>query len=100
MSTVSVSQISILVFWFIFAFLIFILALIARFYESSSGQITHYRLYIVPVLTMGVAIVRYVNVHQWGGDWFGDLLSFWAGILLIVLCVHLYRQMTNGRKVK
>ncbi len=98
MSAISISQILFLVFWFVFAFLIFILALIARFYEESSGQSTYYRLYAIPVLAMGGASVRYVNIRRWGDDWLADLLGFVGGVILLGLCLHLYRQMTNGRR--
>ncbi|NDJ85527.1 MAG: hypothetical protein GYB66_06545 [Chloroflexi bacterium] len=98
MSLLSISQILLLVFWFAFTALVFILALIARFYETSSGQKTYYRLYVVPILTMGFASARYASIRQWGGDWLADLFSFIGGMTTLTLSLFLYRQMTNGRK--
>ncbi len=98
MSTISLSQVLILVFWFAFALLIFILALIARFYESSSGNVTYYRLYVIPVVALGGASARYASINQWGHDWLGDMLTFVGGAVLLGLCLLLYRQMTNGRR--
>lgn len=98
MTAISVNQVLLLVFWFASAMLIFILALIARFYETSTGQLTWYRLYIVPLLLMGGATARYVSVRRWGGDWLGDFLTFVSGAFLLVLCMNLYRQMTYRRK--
>lgn len=98
MSTISLSQVLILIFWFAFALLIFILALIARFYETSSGNPTYYRLYVIPVLALGAASARYVSINQWGHDWLGDTLSFIGGSVLLGLCLYLYQQMTDGRR--
>lgn len=98
MNTISVSQILLLAFWFLFAFLVYILALIARFYEASSGQATYYRYYAVPIVAQGLATARYLVVHRWARDTVGDLLSLVGGLVLMVLCVHLYRQMTNRRR--
>jgi peptidoglycan/LPS O-acetylase OafA/YrhL len=98
MNTISLSQVLLLVSWFAIGLLTYILALIARFYEASSGQPTFYRLYAVPVLVLGAATARYVSVQRWGDDWLGDALTFIGGAILIVLCVQLYRQMTNRRR--
>ncbi len=95
---VSINQFLFLASWFAFAGVVFILALIARFYENLSGKQTYYRFFVVPVLTFGVAIARYVSVGQWTGDWLGDLLSTITGILLSGLCYVLYKQMTTRRK--
>ena len=98
MTAISVNQVLLLVFWFASAMLIFILALIARFYETSSGQSTWHRLYAVPLLMMAGATARYVSIRRWGGDWVGDSLTFVSGAFLLVLCMTLYLQMTYRRK--
>lgn len=95
MDTISLSQSLHLIAWFCIAFLVFILALIARFYESSSGETTYYRLYVIPVLALGIAAARYASLNRWGGDWLGDSLSFIGGTTLLGLCLFLYRQMTK-----
>ncbi|MCB9438161.1 MAG: hypothetical protein H6673_14385 [Anaerolineales bacterium] len=95
MDTISLSQSLHLIAWFCIAFLIFILALIARFYESSSGEKTRYQFYAIPVLTLGFASARYASLNRWGGDWVGDGLSFIGGATLLGLCLFLYRQMTK-----
>lgn len=97
-STISISQIFLLVTWFSVAILLFILALIARFYEQFAKKTTYYRWYAVPVLVLGSATARYVSLDQWGGDIIGDALLFGGGIMLTVLCYHLYRQMTRSRE--
>lgn len=95
MDTISLSQTLHLIAWFCIAFLIFILALIARFYETSSGEATYYQLYAIPVLALGIAMARYASLNRWGGDWVGDVLSSIGGATLLGLCLFLYRQMTK-----
>jgi hypothetical protein len=97
MSTITINQISLLLTWFFLTILVFLLALIARFYEKFSGETTYYKYYLVPVLLMGIATARYVSLDQWGGDIAGDIFLFGGGFALSGLCYHLYHQMTKGR---
>lgn len=92
------NQFLLLASWFAFAGLVFFLALIARFYENLSGKRTYYHLFVVPPLTFGFAIMRYVSQLRWTGDWIGDLLSTFTGAILVGLCYFLYKEMTTRRK--
>lgn len=94
----SLSQFLLLASWFAFTGLVFILALIARFYENLSGRSTYYRLFAIPVLAMGGSLARYVGIGRWAGDWLGDGLAALSGGFLLVLCYKLYRDMTAHRK--
>lgn len=98
METIAISQVALLIFWFALALLMFILALIARFYEANTSQPTYYRWYAMPVVFMGFSSVRYVSLNQWGGDPLGDGLMALGGAALLGLCLKLYYSMTNGRK--
>lgn len=97
MNAVNVSQVALLIFWFALAMLIFVLALIARFYESNAGTQTYFRWYAIPVLTIGLATVRYVSLNQWGNDVIADSGFFFGGALLLTLCLRLYYVMTKRR---
>lgn len=98
MKTIVISQVALLIFWFALAMLMFIMALIARFYEANTNQPTYYRWYALPVVLMGFSAVRYVSLHQWGGDPVADGVMFIGGMALLGLCLRLYYSMTNGRK--
>lgn len=100
MEWVTINQFLLVTMWFAFAGLIFILALIARFYEGQTKTPTYYRYYIIPVITNALGSGRYASINQWGGDFAGDLLMSVSGILLLVQCYFLYHSMTtrNGRK--
>jgi hypothetical protein len=98
MNAVNVSQGAFLIFWFALAMLIFVLALIARFYEHNGGRTTFYRWYAAPVMLLGLASVRYVSLSQWGGDVVADSLMFSGGAVLLALCLRLYYSMTHGRR--
>jgi hypothetical protein len=41
--------------------------------------------------------VRYASIDQVAHDPYGDLLTASGGVLLAVLCIHLYRRMLIGR---
>ncbi|NDJ59873.1 MAG: hypothetical protein GYB67_02040 [Chloroflexi bacterium] len=97
MNATSLSQFFILYTWFFLAALLFFLILIARFYARLSGETTYYGLFIVPIVLFGLAAVRYNSINLSGGDLLGDLLTASAGIILIILSVRLYHQMTVGR---
>jgi hypothetical protein len=93
----SLSQLFLLISWFAIAALIYILALIARFYEAYSGEKTYYQFFSIPVAVLGIATARYSSLNRWGGDWAADVFLAIGGILLLGLCYRLYRQMTSGR---
>ena len=93
-----VNQFLLLTSWFMFAGLIFLLGLIARFYQNLANKKTYYQWYWVPIITMAMSTARYASIGQWGYDWLGDGLGALSGILVVSFCYFLYRQMTNRRK--
>lgn len=97
MNAVNVSQVALLIFWFSLAMLVYVLSLIARFYERNSGKTTHFRWYALPVVLLGLATIRYVSLNQWGDDIIADTLMFIGGVMLLGLCVQLYHSMTSGQ---
>ncbi|MFN8528985.1 MAG: hypothetical protein U0670_10265 [Anaerolineae bacterium] len=97
MTPAELSQLLMLYTWFALAALLFFLALIARFYEKFSGEITRYRWFIVPAALFGAATVRYASIDRIAGDWIGNVLMGIGGLFLLVLAAALYRQMTIGR---
>ena len=96
MNAISVSLILILVSWFALAILVFILALIARFYEQFTQQRTYYGWYIAPVLLLGIASARYASHSHRAGDWIADTCVFLGRSILIGLCYHFYRCMMHN----
>jgi hypothetical protein len=94
----SINQFLLLASWFALSGLIFILALIARFYENMSSRKTHYQWFAVPIVIMGVSVARYTSTSRWGGDWLADIFAAISGVVLVGLCYHLYILMTMRRK--
>lgn len=97
MGAVSVSQFLMLYTWFPLAILLIFLLLIARFYQRFANEQTYFGLFLLPIVLFGMATVRYSSIDQIGGDTLADLLSAAGGIVLIGLCLLLYRLMTRNR---
>jgi hypothetical protein len=97
-TVITPNQILLLYSWFPLAAVIAILLLIARFYETFSGDRTYYLLYLIPLVLFGAGIVRYASVDQIAGDALGDIFMGAAGAVLLILSIWLYHQMTSGRK--
>ncbi len=98
MTVITPNQILLLYIWFPLAAVIAILLLIARFYESFSGDRTFYLLYLLPLVLFGAGAVRYASIDQIAGDVPGDVLTGTGGIILTGLSLWLYHQMTSGRE--
>ena len=96
MDWIIINQFLLVTMWFALAGLIFLLALIARFYEGQTKVPTYYRYYIIPVITYGIGTARYASISQWGGDLVGDALMSISGMFLLFQCYFLYRQMTTS----
>ena len=80
--------------WWIFAFILAMVMLIARFYEKKSGQRTLYQLYIIPIILFISAGVAYsLNGSAFVGDKYGDLFLTGAGLLTVALVGLLYTLM-------
>lgn len=93
----SLHQVLALYTWFPLAGLIIFLLLIARFYQKFSGEPTHYRWFVLPVMLFGAAVVRYSSINQVTGDWLGDLAFAAGGLVLIGLSVALVARMITRR---
>lgn len=93
MTPLSLNQFLVLYTWFLLAALLFFMLLIGRFYEKFSGQHTHFRLFVLPILLFGAAAVRYASVNRVEGDWIADSLMAVAGVCLFYLVVSLSRMM-------
>lgn len=72
--------------------------LIARFYQRSSGDQTHYRWFLLPIFCLVAAFIRNASTNQLAGDLFSFLLFIIAGVFLLPLSIRLYRVMTDGRE--
>jgi hypothetical protein len=95
--TISANQFLMLYTWFLLVALLIFTLLIARFYQKFSGARVFYRWYIVPLLLLGIAVVRYTSAGSMSGDLIGDLASAVGGAVLIALCLVLYRFMLYRR---
>jgi hypothetical protein len=97
-STLALNQLLLLYTWFILAGVLFFLLLIARLYHQFSGERTFFRLFILPIILFGLAVVRYNSIDRVAHDMLGSSLAALAGVILIGLCARLYFQMTAGRE--
>ena len=97
MDNPSIHQFLTIVTWLALSMLLVLLALIARKYETLSGERTYYRLFAVPVLAFAGAALRQVQTDQITGDPAADLFLLAGGLVLAGLCLNVYRRMTSGR---
>jgi hypothetical protein len=93
----SFNQFLMLYTWFPLAALLFLLLLIARFYEKFSGEQTYFKFFTMPIVLFGAATVRYASINRMAGDIWADVLMGMGGVILMVMCLLLYRRMTAGR---
>lgn len=91
----SLTQFALLGLWLGLAGLLYLLGLIARFYQRSSGERTYYRWYALPMGCFTLGVLRYLQVDAWAGDALGDLLWGLGGASLAWLCWQLYSRMTS-----
>jgi len=85
-------------FWSIVEILLVILYAIARFYQATSGQVSHYRLFVIPMILLGAGGVQYALLGDFVDDPLGDALFAAGSVLLITLSAWLVRLMTGGRR--
>jgi UDP-N-acetylmuramyl pentapeptide phosphotransferase/UDP-N-acetylglucosamine-1-phosphate transferase len=83
--------------WFIQTAVVFVLLLIARFYQRFSGERTRFRWYLLPIALYGAGAVHTANTLHSGIDGLSAALLGSAGVTLGALSLRLYRQMTIGR---
>ena len=84
--------------WIGVGVLVFLLYRIAHFYQATSGQSTHYRLFLIPLLLLLLGGARYALVGDLAGDMIGDGLQLIGGACLILLSASLVHMMTGGRQ--
>ena len=84
--------------WIGVGVLLVLLYRIAHFYQATSGQSTHYRLFLIPLLLLLLGGARYALVGDLAGDMIGDGLQLIGGACLILLSASLVRMMTGGRR--
>ena len=84
--------------WIGVGVVVFLLYRIAHFYQATSGQATHYRLYLIPLVLLLLGGARYALVGDLAGDMIGDGLHLIGGVCLILLSASLVRMMTGGRR--
>ncbi len=97
MTAITTHQALTILSWFILAFLLTFMLLIARFYQNVTGERTHYWIFGVPIVLFGLASARYAFIDRVSGDVLGDLLLFSGGVVLAGMCIYLYNLMTAGR---
>lgn len=86
------------VFWGIVAALIVIVFAIARFYQVTSGQPSHYRWFLLPLVLLVASALRYASLGDAGSDPPGDVLMLAGSVILIALSIWLMRLMMGGRR--
>ena len=86
------------VFCGIVTILIGIVFAIARFYQVTSGQVSHYRWFLAPMILLAAGAVRYAWIGDYLGDAVGDLFMLAGGLSLMALCLWLVRLMMGGRR--
>jgi hypothetical protein len=85
--------------WFVLAFIVMLMFLIARFYQQKSGLLSHYRLFLVPAaLFVLIALTDVLPRDSRVVGLLAESLLLAGGIFLIVLSRTLFVIMTGGRK--
>lgn len=97
MDGLSIHGLLTLVIWCGAALLLLLVALIARKYETLSGERTYYQGFAVPVLAWAGAAARLAHLDRVAGDALSDLLLAGGGVVLAGLCWHMVRRMTSGQ---
>ena len=74
---------------------------IAYFYQVSSRQSTHYRLFLIPVGLFGLSGLLYAalgNPINPAENVWADAAQIVGGAVLVMLGMFLLRKMTGGRR--
>lgn len=84
--------------WAIVCITLYFLLAIARFYQEKSGQRSYYALYWLAIGLYALAALRYAWLTPAiVGDFWGDLLRFAAGTLVIGAAHYLLKLMIGKR---
>ncbi len=84
--------------WALMGALLLFLYAIARFYQRTAHERSHYRLFLVPLVIFLAAAVRYAWLGRVTGDVLGDLLLLLGGVSLFALGSFLNRLMMGRRR--
>jgi hypothetical protein len=84
--------------WALAALLLIFLFRIARFYQRTAAEPSHYQLFLIPLGLFAGAALRYAWLGQFTGDALGDLLLFAGGLTLFALGAFLSRLMMGPRR--
>ncbi len=87
-----------LIFWGTVVFLLVFLYAIARFYQITSGQLSRYQWFILPIMLLGAGALRYASLGDFTGDALGDLLMVAGSLSLMALTLGLLHLMMGGRR--
>jgi hypothetical protein len=93
---VIVNDVLLLIAWGVVCVLLVVLYRIARFYQVTSGRLSRYRWFSVPLVLLAGAVVTDVFIVG-GPSWVGDVLLLLGGASLIGLGYNLLRLMTGSR---
>jgi hypothetical protein len=93
-----IGRILTLVSWAGVCVLLLLLYRIAHFYQVTSGQSSHYQLFLIPLVLLLLGGLRYAFIGDLAGDLLGDSLQLAGGVALFILGIVLVRMMTGGRK--
>jgi hypothetical protein len=78
--------------------LLIVLYRIARFYQVSAKEPSHYRWFALPFVLFLSAAVRYAWIGDFAGDMLGDGLMLAAGSSLFVTGYYLLKLMTGDQQ--
>jgi hypothetical protein len=84
--------------WLGVSALLLVLYRIAHFYQATSGQSTHYQLFLAPLVLLLLGGIRYALAGDVAGDMVGDSIQLAGGVALIFLGASLLKMMTGGRR--
>ena len=84
--------------WVVVSILLFFLFAIAQFYEKKSGRRSFYPAFIVSMVILAIAAIRYSFLSPViVGDLWGDTMRFIGSLVLASFGLFLYRLMMGGR---
>ncbi len=78
--------------------MVLLLYRVARFYQMTANEHTHYRWFILPLVLFVLAAMRYAWIADFAGDPLGDVLAISAGSALILLGYRLLNLMMGGHQ--
>lgn len=84
--------------WALVSALLLFLYGIARFYQHTARERSHYQLFLAPLALFIAAGIRFAWIGSLSGDWFGDALLGLGGVCLFALGIFLDRLMMGRRR--